>query len=697
LSRLLLSAVAVVTAGAGLAVVPSVASAAPTCDTSWLNPGAGGVWNTAGDWTNGVPTSAKIACLGASATPYNVVALGGANAAKGVVISSGATLTLEGEQDDLDVALTVGSGGITNAGTIEMTSVGTVQDATLTVTSGAKLVNSGLLQADAGAGGNRFVNAAVGNTGNINANTNVVMNAALSNNTANNGADVGTITVAANQLLYAPSLTNYSATTHTLTGGNYDLGGTFAVPGLDVRTLNANVSLVTPAAELQNAPDTDALLHLATLTQSFSNRLLITGSLTVGALTIGSQLEVGPNATLTSTAAITTTAPDGQLVMDGGTVKSSQPLINHGAIDGSGTINGSLQSDGFLLPQSDLAFGQLTVTGNFTQMKAGEFAVEWDGTFKTTPLHVNGTATVAGTLFLSQFGTAGSSFTLPLINATKRTGTFGETSFVVFTDGSRPLPTYSSNGVSLIATTTLQQDDLRVGYQGWTGAPNVDSAGSYTRNSFTPGDAISYTFTSTTVTVVFSDGPDRGKAQVTIDGKSKGVVDTYQSSASGFNSTTYRGLKNVKHTVTVTVTGTKNALSSDSTISVTGFRTSILHDLAAPGVSIPGWKTTASAAAMFGTYVSATAAGKRVTVPFSGTGIDWVTQTCKACGQASVVVDGGAPTKIDLFSATTVPQVAEPFRNLAAGNHTITITVLGKKRAAATGTAVAVDAFVVHP
>ena len=64
---------------------------------------------------------------------------------------------------------------------------------------------------------------------------------------------------------------------------------------------------------------------------------------------------------------------------------------------------------------------------------------------------------------------------------------------------------------------------------------------------------------------------------------------------------------------------------------------------------------------------------------------------------ASVSIDGGTPTTVDLYSATTLNQVAEPFRNLAAGNHTITTTVLGTKRAASSGTTVVVDDFVVHP
>ena len=542
--RLVLSAIVALTSGAGLTAVTSTASAAPTCDTSWANPGTGGGWNTAGDWTNGVPTADKVACLGTSLTPYQVVALGGANAAKGVVIGSGANVTLEGEEEDLAVALTVGSGGITNAGTIDMTSVNSSQDTTLTVATGAKLTNSGTLQADAGAGGNRFIHAAVVNTGYIYANTNVVMNAALTNSTSNNGNNVGTIIVAANQLLYVPTLTNYTASTHTLKGGIYELSGTLAVPNLDVHVLNATVDLLTSTAELQNAPHTNAFVHLATLSPSVINRMTVSGSLPVGPLSVGSRLQLGPGASLTSTGAITI-GTLGQLHMgDGSTVKSVKPLVNHGSIFGSGTITGSVQNVGFLEPESTQAFGQLTVTGNFSQAKPGAIGVVWEGQFSTTPLHVNGTATLAGYLFLVQQSTAGNGLTLPLLSASKRSGTFGETSFVVFTDGTRPLPVYSAKAVSLQATSTLQQDDLRVGYQGWAGAPDL-GINSYTRDSNTPGDAISYTFTGTSVDVDWNAGPDRGKAQITIDGKSKGLLDMYAPTLSGFSTKTYGGLKNV--------------------------------------------------------------------------------------------------------------------------------------------------------
>ena len=698
LSRhLLLSAGLVLASGAGLFATASNASAVTACDTSWANPGTGGGWNTAGDWTNGVPTASTVACLGSSTTPYQVVVLGGTNAAKGVLVGSGATLTLEGEEEDLDVALAVGSGGISNAGEIDLTSVNSSQDATLSVASGAALNNTvtGTLQADAGAGGNRFINGAVVNTGAFNVNTNVVMNAALSNTA---GLSVGTVTVAANKLLYVPSLTNYTASTHTLKGGIYELSGTLAVPGLDVRVLNATVDLKTPAAELQNAPHTNALVHLATLSPSNINRLTLSGPLPVGPLSVGSRLQLNSGASVTSTDAITIGIQGRLQMVSGSTVKSANPLVNHGSIYGSGTINGSLQNPGFLVPQSNAAFDQLTVTGNYTQTKTGAIGVLWDGVFKTTPMHVNGTATLAGYLFLvAQDATAGNGLTLPLVSANKRTGTFAETSFVVLSDGARPLPVYSAKTVNLQATSTLQQDDIRVGYQGWAGVPDPGDQ-AYTRDSNTPGDAISYTFTGTSVDVDFNGGPDRGKAQVTIDGKSKGLLDMYAPALQGFNLKTYGGLKNVKHTVTVSVTGTKNPLSSDSIVSLISFRSNgIEHDLAAPAVNVVGWKKTTSAAASFGGYVSAAAAGKRVTVPFTGTGIDWVTQTCKACGKATVSIDGGAPTTVDLYSATTLNQVVEPFRNLAAGSHTLTINVLGTKRSAATGTSVVVDDFVVHP
>src|ERR1700694_1514082 len=57
------------------AILVPAAGALPTC-TDTFTGASGGDWGTAGNWSSGVPTSAKVACWSAAAT---------------VVISAGAT------------------------------------------------------------------------------------------------------------------------------------------------------------------------------------------------------------------------------------------------------------------------------------------------------------------------------------------------------------------------------------------------------------------------------------------------------------------------------------------------------------------------------------------------------------------------------------------------------------------------------
>jgi hypothetical protein len=64
-------------------------------------------------------------------------------------------------------------------------------------------------------------------------------------------------------------------------------------------------------------------------------------------------------------------------------------------------------------------------------------------------------------------------------------------------------------------------------------------------------------------------------------------------------------------------------------------------------------------------------------------------------GKATVSVDGVVVQTIDLYSSTTLPRkIVFSRSNLPADSHTITVQVLGSKRAASSGTRVDVDAFV---
>ena len=85
---------------AALAVGPAGASAEPLCTNKWTG-GSPGLWQTASNWSTGkVPTSADVACIGASVT---VEVSGGTNAA-GVLADEG-TLVLRGGSLELASAL----------------------------------------------------------------------------------------------------------------------------------------------------------------------------------------------------------------------------------------------------------------------------------------------------------------------------------------------------------------------------------------------------------------------------------------------------------------------------------------------------------------------------------------------------------------------------------------------------------------
>ena len=61
-------------------------------------------------------------------------------------------------------------------------------------------------------------------------------------------------------------------------------------------------------------------------------------------------------------------------------------------------------------------------------------------------------------------------------------------------------------------------------------------------------------------------------------------------------------------------------------------------------------------------------------------------------GQMTVSVDGGTPTTVDDYSATrNANAVVWTSGSLATGTHTVTITGLGQKNAASSGTTIALD------
>jgi len=109
------------------------------------------------------------------------------------------------------------------------------------------------------------------------------------------------------------------------------------------------------------------------------------------------------------------------------------------------------------------------------------------------------------------------------------------------------------------------------------------------------------------------------------------------------------------------------------------------------------WVGQSNPNASGGTYRINGTAGAQVTFSFTGTGIDWVTATGPAYGQAQVTIDGVSKGTVDLYQAASEWKVLQSYTGLSPGAHTIVVKVLGTKNASSTGTGVVADAFVVHP
>jgi len=186
-------------------------------------------------------------------------------------------------------------------------------------------------------------------------------------------------------------------------------------------------------------------------------------------------------------------------------------------------------------------------------------------------------------------------------------------------------------------------------------------------------------------------------ASVTIGGVSEGTFDLYTPSPGAY-SVTFVGLANAPHAIVVKVLGAKNAASTDTGVPVDAFTVgSVTTQESSPSVKLGNWAGQSDANASGGTYRISGTAGAQVTLPFTGTAIDWVTALGPVYGQAQVLIDGVSKGTVDLYQAASQWKVLQSYTGLSSGPHTIVVKVTGTKNTSSTGTGVVVDAFVVHP
>ncbi|MGE3817844.1 MAG: putative Ig domain-containing protein, partial [Isosphaeraceae bacterium] len=247
-----------------------------------------------------------------------------------------------------DATLTVAQ-GFTNAGAIDLTtSAGNSGTSRLAVTAGA-LVNAGAITASAGGGGGRVLAAELDNRGSLTVSQPLTL-AKASARHANSGAidvaggnltvtqsgtapgfaNAGTITVGAGRTLAVSGGTLGNFSNGTLTGGTYNVSGTFQFPNAAVVTIAADVVLDGAFSRIIDQNGKDALTNLATV--SAGGRFTIQGGrnhASTGELRNAGQLTIATGSILSA----------GDYIQDNGTttVSGTLNLVGLSALKFDGT------------------------------------------------------------------------------------------------------------------------------------------------------------------------------------------------------------------------------------------------------------------------------------------------------------------------------------------------------------------------
>jgi len=269
-----------------------------------------------------------------------------------------------------------------------------------------------------------------------------------------------------------------------------------------------------------------------------------------------------------------------------------------------------------------------------------------------------------------------------------------------------------NNPASVATPGRFEESDAAVTLSGaWTPTSSSFGWSAGTAMQSSAGATATFTFTGSSVRWIGARNRESGIALVSVDGGKAKRVDLFaRPHEIRTPIITLDGLTPGKHTLTIQVTGEKNAEAEGSEVVVDAFDVdapivSHLQEMD-PDVAYTGtWTQDPSGAWSGGGVASepdpphggarfATTAGAKVTLKFRGTSITWQGGRGPDYGIASVQVDGGAPTDVDTYSPTQKYQdVVFKAAGLADAPHTLTIQVTGRKNDASKGVKIVVDAF----
>jgi hypothetical protein len=204
------------------------------------------------------------------------------------------------------------------------------------------------------------------------------------------------------------------------------------------------------------------------------------------------------------------------------------------------------------------------------------------------------------------------------------------------------------------------------------------------------------TFTTPAANSIIIDtyvGPDQGIGILCIDAACQNV-DFYAAGAA-FTPIEFSGLANTAHTVTLTVTGDHNSLSTGNEIRFDGFKAAgLVYPNLDSTIQYGRWKAVASASALSGYYHTAAIRDAKVSFHITGSGFGLITAKGPSYGMIDVYVDGAHHSFYDLYSAATIWQSEIEITGLGAGDHLIEIVVREDKNPSSSGTGgVVIDGY----
>jgi len=257
-------------------------------------------------------------------------------------------------------------------------------------------------------------------------------------------------------------------------------------------------------------------------------------------------------------------------------------------------------------------------------------------------------------------------------------------------------------------TTRVQQDGSGIAYAGsWFNNTNVVHSGGSAKLGMDPGSSVTFSFNGTGADWIGYSDEWSGIAKVTVDGISKGEIDTYKTPQKAQVIQFWvTGLAAGNHTLTIEPTGRRNAKSGGNWIWIDAFD-SFSAQSATPAGALYRVEETAAAVKFSGNWFNnsngansgssaklAMDAGSTVSFTFTGNAITWIAYRDMWSGIARVTVDGIVKGDIDTYSAAdSARSQIYALSNLIWGTHTITIEATGRRSASSMGAWIWVDAF----